>query len=100
MAKRKKSVDCSLNEIVGEYLKKAKCKKTSILFNEKTGEGSSSKNSSHSAIKKTLEKFFNHLKEKEAKKENRNDDDLGFEINFGIFQPEPKVSYCYIFKGF
>ena len=98
MAKRKKSVDFSLNEILGEYFKKAKCEKTSKLFNEKTGTGNSSNSSSNSSKLKMLEDFFNHLKKKETDKENRNDDDLGFEINFGVFQAEPKVSFCYIFK--
>ena len=89
MAKRKQN-DCSLNEIIGEYLKRSKYGKTLKSFNEKTGDGSLN-DSSSSANQKMLEKFFKHLKE--AEKENRNDDDLGFEINFGVYQPEPKVSF-------
>ena len=35
MAKRK--IDCSLDEIVGEYLMKRKCEKSRKLFEEKIG---------------------------------------------------------------
>merc|ERR1712212_247213 len=38
-----------------------------------------------------MEQFFNYLKAKDDEKENRNDDYLGFEINFGVFQAEPKM---------
>merc|ERR1712131_565224 len=40
---------------------------------------------------KTLKKFIEFLKQSEKEKENRIEDDLGFEINFGAFQPEPKM---------
>ena len=82
MAKRK--IDCSLDEIVIEYLKIVKCAKTIKLF-----ETESSTRSDHS---KTLQKLIEFLKRSETEKESRNDDDLGFEINFGAFQPEQKVS--------
>ena len=42
---------------------------------------------------KILERFLEFLKRKETEKENRVEDDLGFEINFGAFQPEQKVSF-------
>ena len=42
---------------------------------------------------KSLRKFIEFLKQSEKEKENRIEDDLGFEINFGTFQPEPKVSF-------
>ena len=84
MAKRK--IDCSLDDFVMEYLKKVKCEKSSKMFGaENLGE------SEHS---KSLKKFMKFLKENEMKKENSVEDDLGFEINFGAFQPEPKVSFC------
>ena len=83
MAKRK--IDCSLDEIVIEYLKKVKCAKTIKLF-----ETGSSCESDHS---KSLKKFIKFVAKSEKEKENRNDDDLGFEINFGAFQPEQKVSF-------
>ena len=83
MAKRK--IECSLDDIVMEYLKRAKCEKTSKLFGiERSVE------SDHS---KSLEKFIVFLKQKEMKKEFHVEDDLGFEINFGAFQPETKVSF-------
>ena len=80
MAKRK--IDCSLDDIVSEYLKKTKCEKSSKIFER-------SAKSDHT---KALERFLNFLKQKETEKENRVEDDLGFEINFRAFQPEPKVS--------
>ena len=82
MAKRK--VDCSLDDIVMEYLKKVKCEKTSKMFGT---EGSDGRNHS-----KSLKKFIEFMKQNKTKKETRVQDDLGFEINFGAFQPETKVS--------
>ena len=82
MSKRK--IDCSLDDIVEEYLKKVKCGKSSKMF--ETGR---SGENDHSI---SLKKFIKFLKRKETAKENRVEDDLGFEINFGAFQPEPKVS--------
>ena len=54
------------------------------LFEEKNGQ---TKNDQ----KKKLLKFIKYLKEKEMVKENVKDDDLGFEINFGAYQPDKKV---------
>ena len=88
MAKRK--MNGGLDDIVTEYLKKIKCEKTSKMF----GTESSSK-SDHS---KSLKKFMKFLKQKEMEKENRVEDDLGFEINFGAFQPATKVSFSTIFN--
>ena len=83
MAKRK--IGGGLDEFVMEHLKKIKCEKTSKMF----GTESSSERD-HS---KSLKKFIKFLKQKETEKENRVEDDLGFEINFGAFQPEKKVSF-------
>ena len=41
---------------------------------------------------KSLKKFMKFLKQKEDKGEKSAEDDLGFEINFGAFQPETRVS--------
>ena len=68
-----------------EYLKKAKCEKSIKLLGIEHSGGSD-----HS---KLLEKFTEFLTKSEKEKENRNDDDLGFKINFGAFQPEKKVSF-------
>ena len=83
MAKRK--MDCGLDDIVTEYLKKVKCEKSSKMFG--------AERSSASDHSKSLKKFMKFLKQKEKEKENRGEDDLGFEINFGAFQPEKKVSF-------
>lgn len=83
MSKRK--VDSSLDDIVIGYLKKFKCEKTSKLFEtERSGENDHSK---------SLKKFMIFLQQKEIKKEYQVEDDLGFEINFGAFQPETKVIF-------
>ena len=88
MAKRK--MDCSLDDFVMEYLKKVKCEKTSKMFGaEFSGENDHSK---------SLQQFMKFLKENEKEKENHVEDDLGFEINFGAFQPEPKVSFFLNFE--
>ena len=83
MAKRK--IDCSLDDIVIEYFKRVKCEKASRIFGT-VGSGGND----HS---KSLKKFIKFLKQKETEKENRVEDDLGFEINFRAFQPEKKVSF-------
>ena len=83
MAKRK--IDCTLDEIVVKYLKKANCDKTLKLFEDKVGR-------KKNVATERLEQFFGYLKEKEVHKEKMIDDDLGFEINFGAFQPQIKVS--------
>ena len=82
MAKRK--IDCNLDDIAKEYLKKVKCEKTSKMFGTERFGGSN-----HS---KSLKKFMKFLKQKEDKGEKSAEDDLGFEINFGAFQPETRVS--------
>ena len=82
MSKRK--INCSLDDFVSEFLKKVKCEKSSKMF--KTAISSESDHS------KSSKKFIKFLKRKETRKESRVEDDLGFEINFGAFQPEPKVS--------
>ena len=87
MTKRK--IDCSLNDIVIEHLKEVKCEKSSKMFGTEGSGGSD-----HS---KSLKKFIKFLKQSEMKKEKRDEDDLGFEINFGAFQPEEKVSFLRLF---
>jgi len=83
MAKRK--IESSLDDIVMEHLKRIKCEKTFKMFGT---ESSSERDHSIS-----LKKFIKFLKQKETEKENRVENDLGFEINFGAFQPEKKVSF-------
>ena len=79
MAKRK--IECSLDDIVSEYLKKVKCEKSSKMFEmERSGENDHSK---------SLKIFVEFLEKSEREKENRVEDDLRFEINFEALQPEP-----------
>ena len=78
-------MELSLDDFIIEHLKKTKTEKTLKLF-----EGE--KDDSTKANKNVYEKFMNYLKKKEAEKENENDD-LGFEINFGAFQSEGKVGF-------
>ena len=85
MAKRK--IDCNLDDIVAECLNKGKCEKTAKMF------GTNRENSAS----KVMEKFIKYLKQKDTEKENKVEDDLGFEINFGAFQPTTKVSSVHIF---
>ena len=80
----------SLNDYIIEHLKKGKYEKTLKLFEEKN-RGSKNENS------KIYEKFINYLKGKKTKKENEIDD-LGFEINFGAFSSESKVSFLLIYQ--
>ena len=81
----KRKMDCSLDDIVMRYFKKIRCEKTSKMFG--------TERSSESDHSKSLKKFMKFLKQTEVKKENRVEDDLGFEINFEAFQPEQKVSF-------
>ena len=86
MAKRK--IDCTLDEFVVKYLKKSKYEKTAKLIGET--------NIGNSKIMKKFIKFVKineKLKNEAIKKENLDDDDdLGFEINFGAYQSsEPRI---------
>ena len=84
MVKRKMA--CSLENIVMEHLKKVKCEKTSKMFgNESSGSTTSIRNE-HSKLLKNFIKFM-------KQNENRFEDDLGFEINYGAFQSMTKVSF-------
>ena len=82
MAKRK--LESSLNDFVIEHLKKTKCLKTLKLFDETVDS------SSASVPLKNYESFICYMKTKSNENENF-DDDLGFEINFGAYKPEPRL---------
>ena len=82
MAKRK--IDCDLSDIIGSYMRKKKYEKSLTLLNEK--DKAQMKNDQTQMLKK----FFDYLKEKETDKENHQDE--SFEINFGAYQPDKKVS--------
>ena len=83
MAKRK--ADGTLNGFIINFLKNGKYERTLKLFEEKN-------KSLKKEYSRDYEKFMKHLMEIETKKHNEND--LGFEINFGAYlhKPDPKVS--------
>ena len=89
MTKRK--MDCELDYIVMEYLKKVKYEKTSKIFG--TGRLGASNHS------KSMGNFIKFLQRSE-KEQNHVEDDLGFEINFGAFQPVRRVSFFYFSRNF
>jgi len=75
MAKRK--IDCDVDDFIVEYLKKAKFEKTLSEYEKERRE-------SDSKSAKSLAKFYEYLK---TSRINQEIDDLGFEINFGAYQP-------------
>ena len=79
----KQKHDCCLDEIVTECLKRAKHERTLKLFQ---------KQDRYQCSKAIYADFVAFLK-KSVVKENKDDDDLGFEINFGAFQCETKVRF-------
>ena len=87
----KRGSDCT-NEFVIKYLKKAKYEKTLKLFAGKIGESKACTSAAH-------KKFTNYLKQKERTTKNANNDDLGFEINFGAYQQELKLPATIDRKG-
>ena len=85
--RRYKCSDDGLCEFVTEYLKKAKYEKSRKLFQNQTDSIIPKPINSTSNL---FLKFREFLLKKPIKTEIN--DDLGFEINFGAFQNEPKVS--------
>ena len=75
MAKRK--IQCDLNDFVIGYLKKSKYEKTLKTLDVK--------NQFKNDYTADFQKFINYLEIKEAQKDIKNDDDLGFEINLGAY---------------
>ena len=74
-----------MNDCIIEHLKRGKYDKTLKLFE---GEINVFKKENT----KIYENFMKYLIDKEIKREN-DEDDLGFEINFGAYKPESKVSF-------
>ena len=85
MTKRK--IDCSVNDLIVDYLEKRDCKKTLKLLQENKMGITERKLKNENLC----EKFMDYLKSKKLEKENVNHE-LGFEINFGAFQSVAKVS--------
>ena len=82
MAKRKSEL--SLDSFVTSYLKKAKYTRTLTFVVD-------GKIELENKAENLLKRFMNYLKKRETEKRNEFDD-LGFEINFGAYQPDIKVS--------
>ena len=83
MVKRKS--DCCLDEIIGEYFKKKKFEKSLKFLKEKVEQKTD--------LNKTLESLCDYLKKNVSEKANTDHEDLGFEINFGAYEPQQKVSW-------
>ena len=87
MTKRK--LDNCLDDLIVDVFKKIKCERTVQLFQKEN------KNFANKTLKYgnhyLFERFMNYLKSKDAEKKDQTDD-LGFEINFGAFEPIAKVS--------
>lgn len=84
MAKRKN--ECSLDNAIAGFLKKRKYRKTLKLF----GANVSNDGDLNSQLSDRFEIFLKRKIKNELKSKNV-DDGLGFEINFGTFQPTQKV---------
>ena len=83
MAKRKNS---SLDDFVLKYLKENGMKKSYQMLLERN----SPDRTDNSSFSKTSKKFQDFLRSEKQLTPNNEQDDLGFEINFDIFQAEGK----------
>ena len=81
----------SLDEIVAKCLKERKCEKALKLF----GENISTQNNdpANGSYLAKFEEFIIYLKNLEVEREVKKEYDLGFEINFGAYQPNVKVKF-------
>ena len=86
----KRESDSRLDDVLVGYLKRRKYRKTlELLENTHTHE-------SDLQNEETSKKFFDYLKRIiKVANEKVEDDDLGFEINFGAYQYNSKVTYNY-----
>ena len=91
MTKRK--IDCSVNDLIVDYLEKRNCKKTLKLLQENKMGFTERKLENENLC----EKFMNYLIGKQLEKE-KVEDELGFEINFGAYQPAAKVSLVILIR--
>ena len=82
MAKRK--IDCG--DVIVDYLKERKYEKTLQLFEEENKSFTGRKLKTQDLC----QKFIKYLQRQESEKDDENDD-LGFEINFGAYQSATKV---------
>jgi len=81
----------SLDEIVAKFLKERKCEKALKLFEENIStQNNDPENDSYLA---KFEEFMIYLKNLDVEKVVKKEYDLGFEINFGAYQPNVKVKF-------
>ena len=86
----KRESDSRLDDVLVGYLKRRKYRKTLQLLEKTHTHANDLRN------EETGKKFFNYLKRIiKVANEKVEDDDLGFEINFGAYQYNSKVSYNY-----
>ena len=82
----------SLDKMIVAYLGIKKCEKTLKLFEQKSPRknyGTSNCNSDRTVLR-NLEAFVKYLKKKEV--DNEKENDLGFEINFELYEQNTKVN--------
>ena len=86
----KRESDSRLDDVLVGYLKRRKYRKTLQLL---------AKTHTHESVprnEETGKKFFDYLKRIiKVANEKVDEDDLGFEINFGAYQYNSKVTYNY-----
>ena len=86
----KRESDSRLDDVLVGYLKRRKYRKTLQLLEKTHTHESDFRN------EETGKTFFDYLKRIiKVANEKVEDDDLGFEINFGAYQYNSKVSYNY-----
>ena len=86
----KRESDSRLDDVLVGYLKRRKYRKTLQLLEKTHTHESDLQN------EETSKKFFDYLKRIiKVANEKVEDDDLGFEINFGAYQYNSKVTYNY-----
>ena len=81
----------SLDEIIAECLRKRECTKALKLLEENIA----TKNNGPAKVSAVgnVEDFIIYLKNLEVEREFKKEYDLGFEINFGAYQPNVKVKF-------
>ena len=78
-----------LDSIVIEWMKLTKCEKSLKLFQAEVVNETDEVKIEQNKKSRVLEEFKKYIREQENK--NNQDDDLGFEINFGAFRKESNV---------
>ena len=86
----KRESDSKLGDVLVGYLKRRKYRRTLKSFEKIRTNENNHQN------EKTCEKFFDYLKKIiTVSNKKSGEDDLGFEINFGAYQYNSKVTFNY-----